>query len=161
MPVGREGRIRIRSPHVASGYVGDPDSTAQMFRDGAFYSGDLGRITSDGVLVITGREKTVLLVGGESIAPETIEETLCGFAGIEQAAACAIDNADGIAEVHALIVAKSDIDEAALRTHCEATVRPSLVPVRLHRVNEIPRGGQGKIDRPRVLEIAKAGTKTA
>jgi acyl-coenzyme A synthetase/AMP-(fatty) acid ligase len=161
LPAGREGSVRIRSPYSADGYLGDPQTTAQMFRDGAFYIGDRGYLAADGMLVITGREKTVLLISGDSIAPEIVEEVLCGFAGIDQAAVCTIDDALGIAQVHAVIVARPDIDESALRAHCESKLRQVFVPESFIRVDGIPRGGQGKIDRPRVAELAKAALKQA
>jgi acyl-coenzyme A synthetase/AMP-(fatty) acid ligase len=160
MPAGKEGGVRIRTPHLASGYVGDPEATAQMFRDGAFYIGDRGYMTKDGMLVITGREKTALLVSGDSIAPEIIEETLCSFAGVDAAAACTLDDPLGIAEVYALIVARSDVDEGALRTYCQSKLRSLFVPVKFIKSESIPRGGQGKIDRQRVLEIVKASVTT-
>jgi acyl-CoA synthetase (AMP-forming)/AMP-acid ligase II len=161
LPAGREGSVRIRSPYAATGYLGDPEASAQLFRDGAFYIGDRGYKTAEGMLVISGREKTALLIGGDSIAPEIIEEVLCAFAGIEQAAACAIDNALGIPQVHALIVAQSAIDEAALRAHCGSKLRQLYTPGKFIRVEAIPRGGQGKIDRPRVVELAKTALRQA
>jgi acyl-CoA synthetase (AMP-forming)/AMP-acid ligase II len=161
LPAGQEGSVRIRSPYIASGYLSDPEASAQMFRNGAFYIGDRGYLTADGILVITGREKTVLLISGDSIAPEIIEEVLCGFAGINQAAVCTVDDALGIAQVHALIVARPDVDEAAVRAYCESKLRKVFVPESFIRVEAIPRGGQGKIDRPRVFEIAKAAAKRA
>jgi acyl-coenzyme A synthetase/AMP-(fatty) acid ligase len=160
LPAGKDGGIRIRTPHLASGYVGDPEATAQMFRDGAFYIGDRGYMTKDGMLVITGREKTALLVSGDSIAPEIIEETLCAFAGVDAAAVCTLDDSLGIAEVYALIVARPDVDEGALRTYCQSKLRSLFVPVKFIKSEGIPRGGQGKIDRQRVIEIAKARVKT-
>jgi len=160
LPAGREGSVRIRSPHTANGYVGDSEATAQMFRDGAFYIGDRGYMTAEGMLVITGREKTALLISGDTVAPEIIEEVLCGFSGIDEAAVCTVDDALGISLIHALIVSRSDIDESALRTYCQINMpRLAFVPERFVKVGAIPRGGQGKIDRQRVVEIAKAQSK--
>ena len=161
LPVRQEGSVRIRSPHTANGYVGDPESSARIFRDGAFYIGDRGYMTVDGLLVITGREKTTLLLSGDSVAPEIIEEILCEFSGVEQAAVCTIDDTLGIAEIHALIVGRPDIDESALRAHCRSRLRSLFVPVSFNRVESIPRGGQGKIDRLRVVEVATANLKTS
>jgi acyl-CoA synthetase (AMP-forming)/AMP-acid ligase II len=159
LPVGHEGSIRIRSPHLARGYVGDPEATAQMFRDGAFYSGDLGFVTEESLLVVTGREKSALSVSGDTVAPEIIEEVLCSFPGVEQAAALALEDSLGISNVHALIKARPDLDEAALRAHCESKLRDVFVPVSFIRVDDIPRGGQGKIDRRRILDLGKSRVK--
>src|SRR5581483_3837312 len=152
---GHEGSVRIRSPFSASSYIGDPEASARMFRDEAFYIGDRGYMTAEGMVVITGREKTALLVGGDSIAPEMVEEVLCRFPGIDQAAICAVDDALGISEIHALVVARQEIDEVALRSHCERHLRKLFVPESFIRVEELPRGGQGKIDRRKGLDRAK------
>ena len=159
VPAGQQGSVRIRSPYAARSYLGDEESSAQMFRDGAFYIGDRGYLTPEGLLVITGREKTALLVSGDSIAPEIIEEVLCGFPGVGQAAACTLDDPLGISSVCALIVSPMAIDDAALRTYCENNLRTVFVPARFIPVDAIPRGGQGKIDRPRVVELAKAALR--
>jgi len=161
LPAGVDGSIRIRSPHSAHAYVGDSESSALVFRDGAFYIGDRGHKTPDGVLVITGREKTALLLSGDSVAPEIIEEVLCGFSEIDEAAVCTIDDTLGIAELHALIVARSEIDENALRAYCRSKLRSLFVPVSFIRVQSIPRGGQGKIDRQRVTELARASVEAS
>jgi len=85
---------------------------------------------------------------------------LCGFSGIDEAAVCTVDDALGISLIHALIVSRSDIDESALRTYCQINMpRLAFVPERFVKVGAIPRGGQGKIDRQRVVEIAKAQSK--
>ena len=153
---GQEGSIRIRSPHIAKGYVGDVEATAQVFRKGAFYSGDLGYVDADGLLIIAGREKTALSISGDTVAPEIIEEIMCAFTGIDQAAAFDLEDTIGISRIHALIVANPSVNEDALRAHCESKLRRVFVPKTFLRVDDIPRGGQGKIDRPRVRELGKA-----
>src|SRR4029078_9675179 len=47
LPHLSDGSLRIRSHQMASGYVGDEESTRRMFRDGYFYPGDIGHITPD------------------------------------------------------------------------------------------------------------------
>ncbi|HLQ93741.1 MAG TPA: fatty acid--CoA ligase family protein [Xanthobacteraceae bacterium] len=155
-PPGSEGRVAIRSPHQASGYVGDPETSAQIFRGGAFHPGDLGLVTADGLLVITGRAKTTLTLGGDSVAPEVVEEALCTFPGVAEAAAFTLDSLLGVPELFALIVARGSIDEEALRAHCVRHLRPVFIPQRFIAVDAIPRGGQNKIDRQRVAEIGRA-----
>src|SRR5262249_1677729 len=120
LPAGREGAIRIRSSLAAKYYVGDEQASSKAFCDGCFNSGDIGYVTADRLLVITGREKTILNLGGESVNPETIETRLRTYAGIDDAAVVGIHNELGIAEVCALIVTKPDVDEATLAAYCKA-----------------------------------------
>jgi acyl-CoA synthetase (AMP-forming)/AMP-acid ligase II len=156
LPIGRDGSLRIRSIHSAKEYVGDPEATRQFFRDDCFYPGDIGHLTVDGLLVISGREKTALLIGGDTVAPESVEAILTSFAGVAEAAVFALNNNLGIAEICALIVARSPIDEDALRLHCAKRLQNALLPRRIIMVNALPRGTNGKVERHRLPEVAAA-----
>ena len=57
LPPGQEGLVRIRSDYAVDGYLGNPEETAQTFRDGWFYPGDIGTLGVDDLLIITGREQ--------------------------------------------------------------------------------------------------------
>jgi acyl-coenzyme A synthetase/AMP-(fatty) acid ligase len=56
LPPGQEGLVRIKSDCAVDGYLGNPEETAQAFRDGWFYPGDTGTLDAGELLVITGRE---------------------------------------------------------------------------------------------------------
>jgi acyl-coenzyme A synthetase/AMP-(fatty) acid ligase len=60
LPPDTDGRVRIRSKHTATEYVGDPESSRIHFRDGCFYPGDIGRLREDGIFIISGREKAAM-----------------------------------------------------------------------------------------------------
>jgi acyl-CoA synthetase (AMP-forming)/AMP-acid ligase II len=156
LPPDTDGRVRIRSKHTAGAYVGDPETSRIHFRDGCFYPGDIGRLREDGIFIISGREKTALNVGGDTVSPERVEEALTAFAGVNDAAVFATDNVLGIGELTALIVGPLTGREQALLQHCAARLPPSCVPVRLIVVPAIPRGSQGKIERHRLADLAKA-----
>jgi acyl-coenzyme A synthetase/AMP-(fatty) acid ligase len=161
LPPRQDGELRIRSHQMASGYVGDPETTQILFRDGYFYTGDIGHITPECLLVITGRAKTALNIGGDTVSPERVEDAITSFPGVQEAGVFAVNNELGIAELSALVVAVSPIDEEALRRHCAQRLSPSCVPVRIIAVDALPRGGQGKLERHRLPEIAAAKSKTS
>jgi fatty-acyl-CoA synthase len=154
LPAGKEGVVRIRGPYNVTGYVGDPNETARAFRDGWFYPGDVGYVTEDGVLVILGRQDAVLNIGGDKVGPESVEQILTGFAGIEQAAAFSVPDELGNGELWAAVVAPAGFDEGALRTHCGRHLPAMSIPARFVTVDQIPRNTFGKIDRGRLSELA-------
>ena len=79
------GEIAIRGPNVMRGYYQMPEATAAVMRDGWFLSGDLGYLTADGYLVITGRAKEVIVLSsGKNIYPEEIEEQYLKSAYIKE-----------------------------------------------------------------------------
>jgi long-chain acyl-CoA synthetase len=68
------GEVAIRGAIVMKGYWNRPDATAEVLRDGWFYTGDLGYFDSGGNLFITGRRKEVIvLANGKNVYPEEIE----------------------------------------------------------------------------------------
>jgi acyl-CoA synthetase (AMP-forming)/AMP-acid ligase II len=155
LPPMQDGLLRIRSHNMVSEYYGDPETSREFFRDGWFYSGDIGHLTPEGLLVISGRKKTALNIGGDTVNPERVEAMITSFPGVTEAGAFAINNTLGIAELYALIVASGPVNEQALRDFCAQRLPNSCVPARLVVVDALPRAGQGKLDRPRLVEFAK------
>jgi len=72
---GDEGEIQVRGPQVMPGYYHDDAENEKVFtRDGFLRTGDLGRMTRGGELVITGRSKEIIvLASGENVDPSRIE----------------------------------------------------------------------------------------
>ena len=77
----RVGEILIKSDCLFDGYYNRPDLTAKVIIDGWYHTGDLG-FCSDGELYVVGRKKDLLIVGGENIYPQDIEEIVSSHAAI-------------------------------------------------------------------------------
>jgi acyl-coenzyme A synthetase/AMP-(fatty) acid ligase len=159
LPAGREGLVRVRGPYNVQGYVGDQAESARAFRDGWFFSGDIGRLTSDNLLIITGRQKTVMNIGGDKVKPEIVEDVLAAFAGVDDAGALSFVNDYGIEEIWAVVVSKSGIDDLALFNYCKSKLPPTYVPRRIVKAAGLPRNEMGKIDRRKLQDIAKADSR--
>jgi acyl-coenzyme A synthetase/AMP-(fatty) acid ligase len=154
VPPGTEGSVRVRSSTLVDGYLGDPEQTRASFRDGFFHTGDLGYVTKDGVLVISGREKEVLNLGGAKVRPQIVEDILTAFNAVDEAAVFAVPDSLGVDELWALIVSGSRVDAEALRAHCEQSLAPALCPVRFVAVDRLPRNHGGKLERHRLRDFA-------
>ena len=70
-----QGEFTVRGPNVMLGYYKKPQETAEVLRDGWFYTGDLGYRDRDGYLFITGRSKEMIVLStGKKIFPEELEK---------------------------------------------------------------------------------------
>ena len=83
--ISNDGEILIKGKHVMKGYFNNIEATNQDLREGWLYTGDIGKIDSDGFLSITGRKKEIYVSsGGKNIAPLVIEETMKSITIISQ-----------------------------------------------------------------------------
>jgi fatty-acyl-CoA synthase/long-chain acyl-CoA synthetase len=154
LPAGEQGRVRFRGHTCVSGYVGTPRNAEGVFSDGWFYPGDIGAITPERLLIIAGREKAVINVGGNKINPETIETVLQSYPGVSHAGAFCRANVAGIDEVWAVVAGGADVDMQGLRAHCSRHLPALFVPVHIVKVADIPRNDMGRIMRNRLEGIA-------
>jgi len=69
------GEVLVRGGNLMRGYYRNPEATAAVLRDGWLHTGDLGHLSADGYLTITGRAKEVIVLSsGKNIYPEEVEE---------------------------------------------------------------------------------------
>ncbi len=153
LPIGSEGIVRIASEVAVDRYIDDPVASAKCFRNGWFYPGDLGSLTEDNLLIISGRVNSVLNVGGGKIAAEKLEAVIAAFDGVSQAAVVVVESENGNDEVWAAIVHSEKIDAESLIAHCRKRMPPAFVPKRVVMLDELPLNATGKVDRQDLKEM--------
>jgi len=86
LPKGQRGLVLLKGPQIMQGYYQNPEATAKAIDpEGWFDSGDLGWVTPDNDLVLTGRAKdTIVLTNGENIEPQPIEDACLRSPYIDQ-----------------------------------------------------------------------------
>lgn len=84
--IAEDGEILVKGPNVMMGYYNKPEATKEVFtEDGFFKTGDIGELSADNFLKITGRKKeTFKTSGGKYIAPQVIENKMKESSFIEQ-----------------------------------------------------------------------------
>ena len=83
---GEQGTLHIRGPYVFSKYLKNPEATAKVFdHEGYFNTGDLAYYTETGNIIISGRDKDlIVLSNGENIEPAPIEDAILASSLIDQ-----------------------------------------------------------------------------
>ena len=150
---GPLGEICARGPQIMQGYLDRPDETATTLRDGWLYTGDIGRIDSDGYLFIEDRKKDMAIVGGYNVYPREIDEVLMQLAPVAEAGAVGVPDAYR-GEVIWAFVAGEGIDEAAVARHCAAHLVKYKRPTAVHVLDALPRTPVGKIDKQALKRLA-------
>jgi len=86
LPAGQRGLVMLRGKQVMQGYYKNPEATQKAIDpEGWFNTGDLGWVTPQGDLIITGRAKdTIVLTNGENIEPQPIEDVCLQCAYVDQ-----------------------------------------------------------------------------
>lgn len=146
------GEIEIRGDSVTTGYYNRPDATAAAFHDGWLRTGDLGYV-ADGELVVCGRSKDVIILGGRNVHPQDVERAVHDVEGVRAGNVIAF-GAEGRKGREALVVvAESKTSERAeeLRATVAQRVRDAvgLTPeeIVLVRPGTLPKTSSGKLQR--------------
>ena len=153
LPPGAEGLLRIRTGAEIDGYFRDPEGTAQAFRDGWFCGGDIGTLSRDGVVSVTGRRGDLINNGGEKISPHEVEDALLALPQVIEAAAFGVPDRMGVTQVWAAIVAAQDVPAATLNALCRARLGLHA-PKFVLQVRELPRNANGKVLREELARQA-------
>jgi len=150
---GGVGQILIRGDSMLDGYYNRPDLTAQTLKDGWYWSGDLGCLLDDELYVI-GRKKDLIIVAGENISPQDVEEIVSAHPAIYDGRVVAFGRYNpGLGTEEIVIVAEvregDDLRNASaidreLRAAVGAELRVGLGPIYLKPPRWIVKSTAGK-----------------
>ena len=153
LPPGKVGTLRYRGPGVADSFYRDPEQSAQHFRQGWFYPGDLAERDADGYVYLRGRSKDMIIRGGVNIYPNEIEDVLMRLPAMRECSVFGIAD-DDLGEIVACAwVGTEAFTEAQLTAHCRQYLAPYKVPARWHRLDELPVNSGGKVLKASLREI--------
>ncbi|MEX0408074.1 AMP-binding protein [Aquibium sp. LZ166] len=154
---GESGLVQVKGPQVFPGYVDPAHNVGTLGADGWLTTGDVGYMTAQERLVLTGREKDLIVRGGHNIDPAAIEDVANRFTGVQISAAVGMPD-QYAGEVPALFVVPAPgaaIDVEALKDHLEKTVHePPARPKSVLVIDALPVTAVGKIFKPALRDMA-------
>lgn len=145
------GEVQLRGPGLFDAYYHPFAWRRDLFPEGWFPTGDLGRVDADGYLFLCGRSKNVINFLGMKIFPEEVEAVIDRFPGIRESRVSG-RMLNGVEYPSAEVVLEPGCEwspefERALRRHCFATLARYQVPGEFTAVAALPRTASGKIRR--------------
>ncbi len=154
---GVQGEVCCRGYSVMKGYYNNPDATREAIdADGWLHTGDLGVMDEQGYLSITGRQKDMIIRGGENIYPREIEEFLYRMDGVRDVQVAAVPSPKYGEEVGAFIILKDDADLEAsdIVDYCRGRISRYKIPKYVHFMNSYPMTASGKIQKYKLTEMS-------
>ena len=147
--ITEEGKIACTGDTLMTGYVGDPERTSAILRDGVIYTSDFGEIDSDGMLHLKGREDDVINVGGFKVAPLEVEDAAMGFPGISDCICIPVKHplTGNALKLLAVMAPGTGLDKKALALFLGQRLEPHKVPMLYEQVESVRRTFNGKPDR--------------
>lgn len=159
LPPNLDGELVTKGPGIFAGYLKNPEENRKSFtKDGFFRTGDQARIDHSGYLKITGRIKDLIIRGGENISPAQVEELLCSYPGIADAAAVGMPDKELGEKVCAYVkpVLGAKLDPERIKEFIESKgASKLLIPERFEFVENIPLTQAGKHDKKFLREDIK------
>jgi fatty-acyl-CoA synthase len=145
------GELRITGNSLTSGYYKNPEATEELIRDGWLHTGDLA-YTVDGQLVVCGRIKDVIIIGGRNVYPQDIEKVVGEIPGIRAGNVIAFgtEGRHGAQNIVVVAEARADDLEVVAKAVTREVVDAVGVPpkeVVLVQPGTVPKTSSGKLQR--------------
>ena len=153
-PAGTVGELLFARENIIPGYFNDDEKLAQAIsvRDGRewFHTGDLAMVDEDGYFFIKGRQKDMIIVGGENVYAAEVEAVLMAHDMVREAAVKgtpATGVRESLGELIRAFVVPSDpaLTEREVRRHCHARLASFKIPHFIVFLEALPRNPSGKV----------------
>lgn len=147
------GEILVSGPQVFTGYLGEPEETANAFYDGWLRTGDLAE-WQDGFLVMADRAKEMIIQGGFNVYPTQVEDVIREMPGVRDVAVIGMpDDARGESVVAALVLEPdTTVDLDMVRRWAYDKLSHYAIPKSIAVVDDLPRSQLGKVMRRSIRE---------
>jgi long-chain acyl-CoA synthetase len=161
LEIGQPGEVAIKGPQIMMGYYKKPEETAEVLKDGWFFTGDIGQFDEDGYLTIVDRKKDMIIAGGYNIYPVELDGVLMGHPKILEACTIGLPHEYRGETVKAFIVVKEGetLTEDDVVKYCKENLAAYKVPKLIEFIDELPKSAVGKILRRKLKDMEIEKTK--
>ncbi|HJJ43016.1 MAG TPA: AMP-binding protein [Methanocorpusculum sp.] len=163
VPPGVEGRIAIRTSDPSpvglfTEYLDDPESTAKVFVDGWYYTGDKASVDEDGYFWFMGRDDDMIKSSGYRVSPAEVESALIEHPAVKESAVVGKPDPIRGVTIKAFVVLKdgykkSDALIKEMQNHVKTTTAPYKYPRSIEFVDELPKTISGKVRRVELRDL--------
>ncbi len=157
LPTGQTGEVLIKGENITRGYFRKEDETKKAFTGEWFHSGDLGYLDEDGYLYLDGRIKELINRAGEKFSPREVDEVIYRMDEVELAATIGVPDDVYGEEVAAFIKLRggASLTPEQVKDWCTMHLAAYKVPRMVFFIEDLPKGGNGKIQRLKLIDIFK------
>ncbi|WP_041060558.1 o-succinylbenzoate--CoA ligase [Jeotgalibacillus campisalis] len=149
------GEITVKGPAVMKGYLNRPLANESSFKDGWFYTGDIGYLDEEGFLYVLDRRSDLIISGGENIYPAQVEAELTSHSAVIEAAVIGRKDSEwGEVPVAYVVKSVSSLSEQELMAYCRDRLAGYKVPKEIIWMDKLPRNASNKLLR---RELKKGG----
>jgi long-chain acyl-CoA synthetase len=143
---GDVGEVAVSSPAASDGYAQADTESNEAFRDGKYFTGDLGRVDDDGLLYLEGRKKLLIEIGGYKVDPIEVEDVIVAHPSVSEAIVVGVaGDVEGEETIKAVVVPSGECDARELTNYCSEQLASFKVPRVVEFRDEIPKSPLGKI----------------
>jgi len=150
LKTNQPGEIIVKSPSMTDRYENLPEESRKVFKDGYYYTGDIGKIDPDGYIYITGRKKLFINISGQKVDPGEVENVILLNEFVSDVAVVGRKNSSGAEYVAAYIVSKKELKASDIVKFCRDKISDIKIPTSIKFIDKIPKSPTGKILREKL-----------
>jgi long-chain acyl-CoA synthetase len=139
------GELLLQGSSITSGYLGEKIASVSINGEQWFATGDIARRDDSGVYWLSGRKKTIIIVGGRNVYPDEINNAILSHPKVIEVATVGIPDEIWGERVVSCVVGRPGITSFELTEHAAKLLTDYKVPREIHVVPELPKGRSGKI----------------
>ena len=155
LSAGEQGEIVVNGDLVMSGYLDNPEQTAEALIDGWLHTGDVGYLDERGYLFLKDRLKDVIISGGFNVYPSDVEAALAAHPAIHECVVFGLPDEKWGEAVQVAVALRDGAGASAddIINFAKQQVGSVQAPKAVHFLDELPRSSVGKVQRRHVRAL--------